>query len=206
MTATVRAVRPSVDVSDLPTVVFGSRGVLWWGVIMFMIAEGMTLAAGAAAYFYLWRNFQHWPPPRTPLPRLAFPTANTVLMLVSCIPVSLSGRAGRRLDRRGAQLWLVVSSLMCGAAVVLRGFCFGALNARWDDNAYGSVLWGIMGFHSTLLVIDVIETICLTVIAFSARFEDKHYSDYGDNALYWYFTVFSWLPLYALIYWAPRVI
>jgi cytochrome c oxidase subunit III len=200
------AVRQGVDVSDLPTVVFGSRGVLWWGVIMFMIAEGMTLAAGAAAYFYLWRNFDHWPPPRTPFPALAVPTAQMALMLVSCIPLRRSARASRRLDLRGARLWLVVGSVMCLGTVALRAYCFAALNVRWDEHAYGSVLWGIMGFHTTLLVIDVLETVCLTAIAFSPGFEEKHFSDYEDNAMYWYFTVFSWLPLYAMIFWAPRVI
>jgi hypothetical protein len=27
----------------------------------------------------------------------------------------------------------------------------------------------------------------------------------GDNAFYWDFVVLSWLPIYFLIYWLPRI-
>ena len=29
--------------------------------------------------------------------------------------------------------------------------------------------------------------------------------DVSENSLYWYFVVVAWLPIYALIYWAPRL-
>jgi cytochrome c oxidase subunit III len=30
--------------------------------------------------------------------------------------------------------------------------------------------------------------------------------DVAENAVYWYFVVFAWLPIYGVIYWAPRVL
>jgi heme/copper-type cytochrome/quinol oxidase subunit 3 len=33
----------------------------------------------------------------------------------------------------------------------------------------------------------------------------KRFSDAEDNAFYWYFVVLSWLPLYAVLYWLPRL-
>jgi cytochrome c oxidase subunit I+III len=29
--------------------------------------------------------------------------------------------------------------------------------------------------------------------------------DVEDNAVYWYFVVAAWLPIYGVIYWAPRL-
>jgi len=34
--------------------------------------------------------------------------------------------------------------------------------------------------------------------------EDKHYVDVTVSALYWYFVVAAWIPLYLLVYWLPR--
>ena len=29
--------------------------------------------------------------------------------------------------------------------------------------------------------------------------------DVSENALYWYFVVFTWLPIYAIVYFGPRI-
>jgi cytochrome c oxidase subunit 3 len=33
----------------------------------------------------------------------------------------------------------------------------------------------------------------------------KRYVDVSENALYWDFVVLWWLPIYAVIYWLPRL-
>ena len=35
--------------------------------------------------------------------------------------------------------------------------------------------------------------------------EEQRFVDVEENALYWYFVVLAWLPIYAVIYWAPRL-
>ena len=57
MTAPVRA----LDVSTLPTTVFGHRSHMWWGTLGFMLIEGTTLLVCVASYFYLRLNFTTWP-------------------------------------------------------------------------------------------------------------------------------------------------
>jgi heme/copper-type cytochrome/quinol oxidase subunit 3 len=34
----------------------------------------------------------------------------------------------------------------------------------------------------------------------------RRFSDVNDNAVYWDFVVVSWLPIYGLIYWFPRLV
>ncbi len=36
--------------------------------------------------------------------------------------------------------------------------------------------------------------------------ERKHFVDVDVNAFYWYFVVFAWLPLYVMVYFAPRLL
>ena len=86
----------------------------------------------------------------------------------------------------------------------IRFFEFNGLHVRWDQNAYGSILWILLGLHTLHLMTDLGDTIVLTVLMFTRHGHGKRFSDVGDNAFYWYFVVASWLPIYLIIYWFPR--
>ena len=88
--------------------------------------------------------------------------------------------------------------------MVLRGFEFPHLNARWDYDAYGSVVWALMLLHTLHLITDFIDTAMLVVFLFTHPLCDERYSDADDDCVYWTFVVVSWLPIYLLVYWAPR--
>lgn len=193
------------DVADLPTVTFGHRSLMWWGTLGFMVIEGWTLALIAAMYFYLRQNFHTWPPLNTPQPSLAIPTINLGLMIVSVVPVYLASRAARRLDISGIKLWLLLSSLISIPIPILRWYELWALNVRWDSNAYGTAAWTIVGTHATLLLLDVADTIGLTLFFWLKRLPVKTFSDVTDNSFYWYFMVLIWVPLYLIAYVSPYV-
>jgi heme/copper-type cytochrome/quinol oxidase subunit 3 len=46
--------------------------------------------------------------------------------------------------------------------LAIRAFEFAHLNVGWDQNAYGSILWVILGLHATHLITDVGDTLVLT--------------------------------------------
>ena len=54
--------RRVLDVFDLPTVVFGSRNIVWLGTILFMLIEGAMMAMLYASYFYYRTRSTDWPP------------------------------------------------------------------------------------------------------------------------------------------------
>jgi heme/copper-type cytochrome/quinol oxidase subunit 3 len=199
-----RPIRTTLDVSTLPTVAFGNPGLVWWGTVGFMVIEGFTLALCVASYLYLRRNFPEWPPPRTPVPDLVLPTIGLVVMVLSTIPMWFADKAARRFDKATVILWLSVASAVGVALLVIRGFEFGSLNTRWDDNAYGSVVWAIVGFHAALLVMEVGETIGGLLMFLFAPIQERHYSDASDNVMYWWFCMLSWVPLFVVVYLLPR--
>jgi heme/copper-type cytochrome/quinol oxidase subunit 3 len=63
----------------------------------------------------------------------------------------------------------------------------------------------LLGLHTTHLVTDTIDTAVLTALLYIGPLQGKRFVDASENALYWYFVVLSWLPIYAVIYIAPRV-
>jgi len=196
------------DVAELPTVTFGHRSLMWWGTLGFMVIEGWTLALIVAMYFYVRQNFLTWPPRidgRLLVPSLLIPTINLVVMLVSLVPVYVVDRAARRLDLGAVKLWLLLSSVISLAIPVLRWYELWALNTRWDTNAYGSAAWLIVGTHATLLLLDVADTIGLTLFYWFKRMPIKAMSDVSDNSFYWYFMVLVWVPLYLIVYVGPYV-
>jgi cytochrome c oxidase subunit 3 len=200
------SLRATGDVAGLPTIAYGRRSLMWWATLGFMTIEGWTTALLIASYLYLTRNFVTWPPLRTPVPALRIPTINLALMLVSVGPVAAVARAGKRLDLAGMRRWLIVSCLVSAPILVLRWWELWALNTRWDSTAYGSAAWTIVGFHSSLLLLDILDTFGLTLFVLLKRTPPKIFTDAGDNSSYWYFTVGIWVPIYLIVYVAPRVV
>ena len=201
----MRSVRTTLDVSALPATVFGSRGLVWWGTVGFMVIEGFTLALCVVSYLYLRRNFIEWPPPRTASPDLLLPTIGVVLTVLSNVPMYLVAQAARRFDRGAVTRWLAVTSILGLVLLLIRVFDFAALNSRWDSHAYASVAWTTVGFHALLLVLEVGETVGgLLLFLFARCLQDKHFVDATDNAIYWRFVTLGWVPLYVLVYLVPR--
>ena len=62
-----------------------------------------------------------------------------------------------------------------------------------------------MGLHTAHLLTDVVDTGVLTALMFTRHARGRRFVDVSENAFYWYFVVLVWLPLYAVIYWVPRL-
>jgi cytochrome c oxidase subunit III len=108
-------------------------------------------------------------------------------------------------DLVAVRLLLIVLCIAGAAILVIRAFEFQALNIWWDSNAYGSIVWFILGLHTAHLATDLGDTLVLTALMFTRHGRvPRRFSDVEDNAFYWYFVVFSWLPLYLLLDWLPR--
>ena len=151
--------RPHVvlNVAPLPENSFGSRTLTWWGTIGFMALEGMGFAIAIGAYLYLYAVNPTWPIGASP-PDLWPGTAEVVVYLLSIIPNEITNRASHRQDLAKVRIGLIVMALIGITLLVLRGFEFAHLNTRWDNSAYGSIVWLILGLHTTHLATDVGDT------------------------------------------------
>ncbi|WP_168879009.1 cytochrome c oxidase subunit 3 [Rhizobium sp. P28RR-XV] len=197
--------RVALDVSKLPPHGTGTASLTWWGTCGFMLIEGSGFALTIAVYFYLMSIAPQWPI-NAPAPGLIPGTSLTAIMFASVTPNILLSRWARQKDLPKVRLGLVVMSLLGAAPLVLRAFEFTALHVRWDDNAYGSVIWTMLGLHTTHIITDLIDTLVLACLMFSKHADNpRRFGDVEDNAMYWNFVVVAWIPLYACIYWVPRL-
>ena len=193
------------DASGLPDYTFGRDSILWWGTLGFVAIEGTGFALAVGAYLY----FAAVGPPGQfgPAPSTIWPgTALTILLVLSLVPNWWANRVALRQDMRLVRVALILMSIIGMLTIVLRGFEIAYMNIRWDLTGYGSAVWFILGLHATHLVTDVGDTVVLAALMFTRHAQPRRFSDVTDNAFYWYFVVGSWVLLYALIYWFPKLV
>jgi cytochrome c oxidase subunit 3 len=204
--ATLEKRHAMLDVSGLPPVASGPRATIWWGVLGLLLIEGTMFAILAATYFYLKQNFPVWPPSGTPDPDIGAGTANMALLVASILPMRAAHIAGLDHRRLPVAIALAICTVIGFIALGLRVFEFRSMHLRWDANAYGSIVWTILGMHTGHLIASTLENILLTLLMFRGPLERKHFTDANVTAVYWYFVVLAWLPMYAILYFAPRLL
>lgn len=197
--------RAVLDVSKLPLHGMGTSSPAWWGTCGFMLIEGSGFALAIAIYFYLFSIAPNWPID-APAPDLFAGSALTLLLLASIVPNILVLRWAKARALAKVRIGLIVMSLLEAAPLAFRIFEFPAMNVSWDENAYGSIVWTLLGLHTAHIITDLIDTIVLTCLMFTRHGDNtRRYGDVEDNCLYWNFVIVAWLPLYVCIYWVPRL-
>jgi heme/copper-type cytochrome/quinol oxidase subunit 3 len=205
---------PVLDVSSLPDSAFDWRDPVWWGNTLLMTIETVTIALMIAAYFYIRRNYTTFPPPKVDVfppiydtaPKLTAGTINLVLMCVSCVVMYMTDVRARRLDRKGVMAGLIVMILVGAICVWLRWYEFQNLYFWWNDNAFASCEWIILGTHLTYLLATAVEFVLLFAWAATHEELDSHHAlDVTLIGGYWYWTAGTMLVVWSVIYLGPRV-
>ena len=127
-----------------------------------------------------------WPPPKSdefppiyhPLPLLPLATFDLSLLLVSVMPdghlrLGVPADATSTVVSHHRDDWLLIGI----AAIVLRFMEFWSLQFRWDDNAYGSITWTLLGLHLMHLIILTIEDGLMSIWVWVKGLDDKHVRD-----------------------------
>jgi heme/copper-type cytochrome/quinol oxidase subunit 3 len=179
---------------------------MWWGTLAFIGIEASGFGLAVATYLYLAQNAQEWPLAAPP-PGLLPGTLLTIVLLISAIPNQILKRSAQEQRLANTRLGLVIMCLFGLLPLIIRVFEFSAFKVSWDSNAYGSIVWMLLGLHTLHIVTDFADTLVLTALMFTRHGRmAKRFSDVNDNAVYWDFVIVSWLPLYAVIYWFPRLV
>jgi heme/copper-type cytochrome/quinol oxidase subunit 3 len=193
------------DLSKLPAAGYRTHGLWFWAAMGFMVIEGAGFLLAMAAYVYLMNGAKLWPL-SSRAPDLTWGTLQTLVMLGSLAPTVILSRAARLRQVAPVRFWGVVVFAINAACLLIRAFELPHLNTRWDHDAYGSIVWALMLLHTTHILTDFVDTGFLTVFLFTHSVDTERFSDVDDDCVYWIFVVLTWLPIYALVYWAPRLL
>lgn len=198
--------RTVADLSTLPEHAFGHATPQWWGVMMMILIEGTIFALCVASYFYLRLQEPEWPPRPIPMPAWFPGVLNLIVIGAGSWLMRVVERHALRMDRRATLRSLTGFMLLNATALILRGFEFPAFFVKWDTNAYGSIVWLTLIFHTLHLLTTLGEKVSLYAYVRTHEFEPKRALDLQLNRLYWDFVSISWLVLWAVLYIGPRVL
>jgi cytochrome c oxidase subunit 3 len=203
---------PQIDVSGLPAVAFDSRAPVWWGNTLMIVIESMTVLLLVTSYFYLFNGSADWPPSNAgntpplirPLPKLSPGNLNLVILLSSLVPMIVVDLAARKSRAVTTSFGLFLLTLWGVAAIAVRFQEFAGIQFRWDDNAYASLVWSMLGLHLSYIVLATLEAAILVLWIAVYGLDDKHAVDVTLTAGYWYWMVGVDVLLYTVVYWTPR--
>src|SRR3954453_15174761 len=189
--------RTYLDVSKLPSSALDHRSPIWWGNALLLCIETSMFALAIASYFYFRRNFEQWPPPKIdqmpvlyhPVPKLFWGTTSLIILLVSLIPMIIADRAALRMNENAVRIAAAIGLLLALATIYVGFKEFPGLIHRWDDNAYGSITWTLLGLHLMHVMIIAVEDGLMTAYIWVHGLDDKHARDIRVTAIYWYWIV-----------------
>ncbi len=168
------------------------------------------------------------PPPIAPVPDLGFATADAVVLVASCIPMAWIDRVARSRARAEVAteerperpipphggfrprsftapvLTFLLLTLLGGLSFYFRFHEFRQLHVKWYDNAYGSIVWTLLGTHLTYVIMSIVEVALLAIWTWQSGLTTKFALDTTLAAASWYWTVAVWLVIYLVVFWIPR--
>jgi cytochrome c oxidase subunit III len=201
----MQAVRAVGDIGGLSPYQFEREAPLWWGFVLMITIESAVFATLVASYFYLKSGISTWPPGGLEDPELLLPTLNTLFLLASMWPMHLADRAAQRGDSSTMTAGLVVSTALAVMFLTLKVIEYADVPYLWNDHAYGSIVWTIVGFHTAHVLALVLKTTVVAVLAGRGYFNEQRRLGVTVNGIYWHFVVLIWVPLYLVLYWSPRL-
>jgi cytochrome c oxidase subunit III len=187
-----------IDVAELPRHAVGLRAPLWWGTMLLIAIESTCFAMLFTSYLYVRNNFDEWPP-EARLQLLPGIVSGAVLLL-TVLPTWLYRSAACAERFVAMRRWLVIATLLALASIGVRVWEIAAVPFRWTGNAYTSVVWMSLGMHTFEIVTGAVESLYMCAIVFRPRIEMKTFEDVEASALFWFFSVFVWLPFGLLFY------
>lgn len=200
-----RPERAAIDASALPVLVTGPRAPLWWGMVLLLAIESTVFASFATTYLYLRFLAPEWPPAGIDAPDLLLSTINTGVLIASGAAMAW-GDAGVKKGNTKQLLWGLGAAVGLGVVfLVLKVVEYRDVSYRWDTNAYGSIVWTIVVFHSTHVASVLLKGAAVALLALKGHFTAERRLGVQINGLYWQFVVAVWVPLYGLLYWVPRL-
>ncbi|MEH1968499.1 MULTISPECIES: cytochrome c oxidase subunit 3 [unclassified Nostoc] len=172
-----------------------------FGLIVFLIAEGMIFMGLFGAYLAFRATLPAWPPAGTPELELLLPGVNTVNLISSSFVMHNADTAIKKNDTRGAQTWLAITAAMGAIFLVGQVYEYTHLEFGLTTNLFASAFYVLTGFHGLHVTIGVLA---IVAVLWRSRLPG-HYSNekhFGIEAaeIYWHFVDVIWIILFGLLY------
>lgn len=183
-----------------------ARPAGWWGMVLFILTEGMLFSLLITSYFYLRSVSVSWPPGDIEMPALLLPSIGTIILLGSSLPMFYATHAIARNNRRGLIAGMGVSFVLGAVFLVLQAYELSELGFSHSTNAYGSVFITLTGFHAAHLVVGMLMLAFIIVRSFLGHFTDENKLAPENVALYWHFVDAIWIAVFLTLHISPHLL
>ena len=136
-----------------------------FGLITFLIADGMTFAGFFAAYL-TYKAVNPLPDGAIYELELPIPTLNTILLLVSSATFHKAGKALLKNKNSHTQKWLIVTALLGITFLICQLFEYFNLPFGLTDNLFASTFYALTGFHGLHVTLG---TLMILIISWQTR-------------------------------------
>ena len=172
-----------------------------FGLITFLIADGMTFAGFFAAYL-TYKAVNPLPDGAIYELELPIPTLNTILLLVSSATFHKAGKAIMKSKNYDCQRWLIVTALLGITFLICQLFEYFNLPFSLTDNLFASTFYALTGFHGLHVTL---VTLMILIISWQARLNggritNKNMFPLEAVELYWHFVDGIWVILFIILY------
>ena len=172
-----------------------------FGLIAFLIADGMTFAGFFAAYL-TFKAVNPLLPDAVYELELPLPTINTILLLVSSATFHKAGQALGKNNSNECQKWLLITSSLGLAFLGSQMIEYFTLPFGLTDNLYASTFYALTGFHGLHVTLG---TIMILIVWWQARspqgrITSKNKFPLEAAELYWHFVDGIWVVLFIILY------
>lgn len=171
-----------------------------FGMVLFLVAEGMIFLGLFAAYL-TFRAVNPLPPEQMPHLEILLPGLNTLILISSSFVIHKAEDSIKANDVAGVQRWFAITAAM--GLIFLAGqlYEYSELPFGLRDNLFASTFYVLTGFHGLHVLVGVLA---ILAVLWRSR-QPGHYSSqkrFGIEAaeLYWHFVDVVWIILFALLY------
>jgi heme/copper-type cytochrome/quinol oxidase subunit 3 len=196
----VDARRSQPEAGELPLNANDRRAPLWWGMVGLITIEAVLFASLITSYFYLRFYAPAWPLGGIPKPDLLLPSIGAVVLLLSSGPMYWADASIKKGNVRNLMIGLAGSFVLGVVFLVLKTIEYSGHDYTWATNAYGSIVWTIIGFHSAHVLAVLLKVAVVFTAAAQGYFSDERNLGVRVNGLYWHFVVVVWIPLFFTLY------
>jgi cytochrome c oxidase subunit 3 len=172
-----------------------------FGLIVFLVAEGMIFLGMFGAYIAFRSILPSWPPEGTPRLELLLPGVNTLILISSSFVMHNADTAIKKNDVSGMRTWLGITAAM--GAIFLAGqlYEYSHLEFTLTTNLFASAFYVLTGFHGLHVCIGVLA---ILAVLWRSRLSNHYNKEnhFGVEAaeIYWHFVDVVWIILFGLLY------
>ena len=171
------------------------------GILLFIVSEVMLFGAFFASYFFLRvvANEGPWPPEPFELP-VAIAGMNTAILVSSSFTMHWALEGARNENRNAMRVGLLTTALLGLTFLTIQVNEYVHLGFSPQDNAQGTIFYGLTGLHGAHVFIGLSLLTFATVRAFRGHFTAKEHRGVEVPGIYWHFVDVMWIVVYTTVY------